>query len=101
MNFDIIYINGNIITVDPSLPNAGWVAIKDGRIAAIGTENPPTSLSAKTIDLEGRTVLPGLMDSHAQDVYKRQRELSTTHTRIRGMEVPKNRSSTPTLMATL
>lgn len=65
MNFDIIYINGNIITVDPSLPNAGWVAIKDGRIAAIGTENPPTSLSAKTIDLEGRTVLPGLMDSHA------------------------------------
>ena len=57
MNFDIIYINGNIITVDPSLPNAGWVAIKDGRIAAIGTENPPTSLSAKTIDLEGRTCL--------------------------------------------
>lgn len=65
MTFDILYLNGNLITVDPSMPRASWLAVKDGRIAAIGMTDPPIGQAAKTIDLEGRTVLPGLIDSHA------------------------------------
>lgn len=65
MFFDTLYINANIITMDPSLPKAKWVAVSKGKIAAIGNENPPLHQAAKTIDLEGLTMLPGLIDSHA------------------------------------
>lgn len=63
--YELLFINANIITMDPALKRAAWVAVKDGRIAAIGKETPPIHLSKKTIDLEGKTMLPGLIDSHA------------------------------------
>lgn len=65
MKFDKIYINGNIITVDPENPRAKWVAIKDGKIAAVGMDQAPVAQAAKTVDLAGKTMLPGLIDSHA------------------------------------
>lgn len=65
MFFDTLYTNANIITMDLSLPKAKWVAVSKGRIAAIGNNNPPVNQTAKTIDLNGLTVLPGLIDSHA------------------------------------
>lgn len=63
--FDILFTNANIITMDPALKRAAWVAVQEGRIAAIGNSDAPVLNSKKTIDLEGKTMLPGLIDSHA------------------------------------
>ncbi|MBB5190633.1 hypothetical protein HNQ50_001355 [Silvimonas terrae] len=67
MSAEIILHNGAIHTVDPARPLASAVAIADGRFLAVGTDaevmryrNDQTQL----IDLNGRTVIPGLNDSH-------------------------------------
>ena len=63
----IVLVNGNIITLDPSKPRAGAIAIGDDRIIGVGTNEEMLSVAGKNariIDLEGRTVLPGLSDSH-------------------------------------
>lgn len=64
---DLILIHGRITTLDPALPEATAVAIKDGRFLAVGSEGEIQSLSDPTtpaIDLQGRRVIPGLNDSH-------------------------------------
>ena len=68
MKFDTLYYNGNLITADASLPRAGWVAVKDKKIAAIGMREPPFSCTAKAIDLNTDTMLPGFIDSHVHGV---------------------------------
>lgn len=62
---DLILHNGRITTLDPGLPNASTVAIKDGRIlrvAASGAGEPGPQTTV--INLHGRRVIPGLNDSH-------------------------------------
>jgi predicted amidohydrolase YtcJ len=63
----LILVNGCFHTVDSSNPQASAVAIADGRFLAVGDADevmrhhgPATSV----IDLNGRTVIPGLNDSH-------------------------------------
>ena len=63
----VVFVNGNVITLDPSKPRARAVAIREGKIIGVGTDREMISLAgkdAKAIDLEGRTVLPGFADSH-------------------------------------
>jgi len=60
-------VGGTIITMDPEHPAATAVAIRDGRIAAVGDDHDILAVDApgaELIDLHGRTVLPGLVDSH-------------------------------------
>ncbi len=67
MKADLILHNGKIHTVDKATPQAQAVAIKDGLFIAVGRDNEIMAFKdAKTrlIDLNGRTVLPGLNDSH-------------------------------------
>src|SRR5690348_13004818 len=64
---DLILHNGKIVTVDPAFSIAQAVAISGGRIVAVGTNEAVVakrSASTKMMDLHGRTVLPGLIDSH-------------------------------------
>lgn len=64
---DMILHRGKIVTLDRDFSIHEAVAIKDGRIQAIGTERemrPLTSPATRVIDLGGRTVIPGLNDSH-------------------------------------
>jgi predicted amidohydrolase YtcJ len=64
---DLILINGKIVTVDKKFTIAEAVAIKNDRIVAVGTSNKIKKLAGnqtKTIDLKGKTVIPGLIDSH-------------------------------------
>jgi predicted amidohydrolase YtcJ len=68
---DLLLTNANVMTMDPSCPRAGSVAIKSGRILAVGEANDPASgpekfINGRTrvIDVTGRTVLPGFMDAH-------------------------------------
>jgi len=63
----VIFANGNVITLDPSKPRSGAIAIRDSRIIGVGTDEEMLSVAgknAKVIDLDGRTVLPGFADSH-------------------------------------
>ena len=65
---DLILINGVVATLDDTNPTAEAVAIKDGKIFAVGsTEEIKNYLSdsTKVIDLNGKFVAPGFNDSHA------------------------------------
>jgi predicted amidohydrolase YtcJ len=62
-----ILLNGKILTVDSKFSTAEALAIQDGRIAGVGSAAEVRKIvgpQARVIDLEGRTVIPGLIDSH-------------------------------------
>ncbi len=64
---DTILVNGNVITVDPEDRVLQALAIKNGRILAVGTDAEIRALAGedtRVIDLEGRTATPGLLDAH-------------------------------------
>lgn len=67
MNADLILTGGNLITLDPARPRATAVAVKAGRFVAVGTDRhilEIASPAAQRIDLAGKTVTPGFIDSH-------------------------------------
>jgi predicted amidohydrolase YtcJ len=64
---DLILQHGKIVTVDQAFSLAEAVAIKDGRVIAVGSDAEILKArgnATQVIDLEGRTVVPGLIDSH-------------------------------------
>ncbi|WER49134.1 amidohydrolase [Cupriavidus sp. WKF15] len=64
---DLILVNGKFTTLDRANPQAEAVAIRDGRFAAVGTKQEVMQTAAantRVIDLGGRRVIPGLIDSH-------------------------------------
>jgi len=64
---DITLINGNIYTLNPDQPKAEAIAIQGDRILFVGRSDVVKSYetsSTERIDLKGRTVVPGLTDSH-------------------------------------
>ncbi len=64
---NLFLINGKIHTQDPAYPHATAVAIRCGRIWAVGDDDEIRALAApdaQVIDLGGRRVLPGLTDAH-------------------------------------
>ena len=64
---DLVLLNGKIITVDAKDTVVQAVAIRDGRILAVGTDAEIRKLAAKdarVLDLHGLTVTPGLIDTH-------------------------------------
>lgn len=68
---DMILTNGKIITQDENSSIAAALGIRDGNIAAVGTDDAIKKLAgSKTVkvDLGGRTVIPGLIDSHTHSI---------------------------------
>src|SRR5437016_5482421 len=65
---ELILYNGKIITVDRAFSIHEAIAVKGDRIMAIGTDaavlKAERASRTDVIDLRGRTVLPGLFDSH-------------------------------------
>ena len=64
---DLILINGNIITVEENFPEAEALAVKGDRIISLGKNDEILKYKGehtKVIDVEGRTVIPGLIDAH-------------------------------------
>jgi len=62
---DVIFKSGQIYTLNPDAPKARGMACKDGKIIAIGDDKSLEELRGKhteTVDLSGRTVLPGFID---------------------------------------
>ena len=65
---DLILTSGKIITVDEAFSIHTAIAIKDDRILAVGSEQDLQQYrgtSTKMINLQGKTIMPGLMDSHS------------------------------------
>lgn len=64
---DSVFFNGRIVTLDSNDTIASAIAVRDGRIIAVGTEDEVRRVSGdatQIIDLRGKTMLPGLIDSH-------------------------------------
>ena len=64
---DIIYSGGPILTMDDGRLRAEAVAVKDGKIVAVGAMAEVKALAGpatKTVDLAGRTMIPGFVDAH-------------------------------------
>lgn len=65
---DQILLNGNLITIEPNQPLAEAIAIRDGRIQAVGTDDEIRAYQGSdtaVIDLQGRTLMPGFIDGHS------------------------------------
>ena len=64
---DMILVGGRVITLDSGSTVAEALALREGRIAAVGSSADILRLagpSTTRVDLGGRTVIPGLIDSH-------------------------------------
>ena len=62
---DVLFTAGNIYTVNDHQPHAEAIAVKDGRIVFVGSNDDAKKFHAvKILDLRGRTVMPGFTDSH-------------------------------------
>jgi predicted amidohydrolase YtcJ len=64
---DIALVNGRIVTLDDRASVAEAVAVGDGKIVAVGRSADIRALAApatRIVDLAGRTVIPGLVESH-------------------------------------
>ena len=64
---DAIWLNGPIITIDDAHPQAEAVAVRDGRIVAVGKRKAVLRYQGETTamhDLQGRALLPGFVDAH-------------------------------------
>ena len=70
---DTILVNGKIVTVDGKDTVMEAVAVKDGRILKVGPTAEIKRLAGdrtQVIDLKGKTVLPGFVDSHEHCITK-------------------------------
>ena len=64
---DLVLLNGNVLTMNPSQPHANAVAIKNDKIIQVGTNDEVSKLigeNTRVIRLKGKTVVPGLIDTH-------------------------------------
>jgi predicted amidohydrolase YtcJ len=65
---DLVLVNGTIYTVDNARPIASALAVRGGRVLFVGSNAEARVLanaSTQVIDLNGKTVIPGIVDAHA------------------------------------
>ena len=64
---DVLFLNGNIYTVNEKQPHAEAIAVKAGKILFVGSNQDAKAYQAnqtRIVDLKGNTVVPGLTDAH-------------------------------------
>ncbi|MEZ5597081.1 MAG: amidohydrolase [Pseudomonadales bacterium] len=69
---DVLIVNARIHTEDPDRPTASAMAIRNGRLLAVGEAAELASLqgpATRVEDLDGRFVMPGLIDAHAHPAW--------------------------------
>jgi predicted amidohydrolase YtcJ len=90
---DLVVRNARVHTADPPVPWAGAVAVRDGRVCWVGPDNQVgefVSAATEVVDVEGRLVLPGFIDSHnhvrlGSDEDSCQLASARTRTDVRGL----------------
>src|SRR5690606_8704410 len=69
---DIIFVNGRVITGELERSTATGVAIRQGKIAAVGSDAEVLAWQrngTRVVDLAGRAITPGLNDAHCHPVW--------------------------------
>jgi hypothetical protein len=65
---DVVFYGGPIVTVNDAQPSVEAVAVKDGKIVAVGAASEIRAKwvgpNTRVVDLAGRTLLPGFIDGH-------------------------------------
>src|SRR5579872_3278770 len=61
---DLMVVNARIYTLNPAQPIASRLAVKDGKILAIGGTRNYAGPQTRTIDAHGAAIYPGFIDSH-------------------------------------
>ncbi len=86
---DVVFVNGNIYTVNEKQPRAEAIAVKGDRIVFVGSNaNAKRFQGAGTrvIDLHGETVVPGMTDAHYHFIGVGQREMNLNLEGITNLE---------------
>lgn len=76
---DLIFVNGNIYTVNERQPQAEAIAVKKDRIGFVGSNEDAKRLASdktRIVDLRGHTVVPGMTDSHCHIFGIGEREMN-------------------------
>ena len=82
MPADLIFTNGAVYTIDRNRSWATGLAIKDGKLVAVGTDLQMDSFrgpSTRAVDLGGRMVMPGIIDVHNHHTRGGQADLYETN----------------------
>lgn len=61
----VILTGGTVLTATGHRLEPGWIALVDGRIHSLGEGEPPGIPGARTVDVSGHFITPGLIDSHS------------------------------------
>src|SRR4030065_2553533 len=67
MTADLVLVNANVLTMTPANPHAEAIAIKNDRVLKVGKNtdiNPLIGKNTTILNLNGKTVLPGFIDTH-------------------------------------
>jgi predicted amidohydrolase YtcJ len=86
---DLIVHNGKVLTVDAKFSTAEAVAVRGGKVAAVGTNADVLKLKGpktRVIDAKGHTVMPGLYDSHTHPVSAATTEIGDPIPDLRSLE---------------
>src|SRR6266496_2015837 len=65
---DSVYHNGKVLTVDERFSVAQALAVRDGKIMAVGSNAEILNLAGpntQRLDLKGKTIIPGFIDTHS------------------------------------
>lgn len=66
--YEQVYVNGKIFTSDEGRPFADSMAVSAGKIVWLGKGDDLDLTEEEVVDLQGKTVLPGLIDSHMHPI---------------------------------
>src|SRR5260370_31813873 len=86
---DVVFINGNIYTVNEKQPRAEAVAVKGDRIIFVGSNaavKKYQGANTRIVDLHGSTMVPGMTDAHYHFIGVGQREMNLNLEGITNLE---------------
>ncbi len=86
---EMVLLGGKIVTMDESKPAAEAIAILQGRIHAVGSDNeikPYISESTQVIDLKGKLAIPGFIDSHGHFTSLGRSKMQLDLTRVKNWD---------------
>ncbi|RKF23538.1 amidohydrolase [Altericroceibacterium spongiae] len=76
---DLVLYDARVITMDPDHPKATAIAIRNGKILAIGDDDIASQFEAsREIDLDGRMLMPGFIDTHVHIIGTPRRAVDLT-----------------------
>ena len=85
---DLVLLNGKVLTVDARFTEARAFAVRDGRFVKIGSNDdirPFVGPSTRVVEGRGRTVIPGLIDTHVHAVSVAAEEASQPFKTLRSI----------------